>query len=102
MIKIPQSQKFPEGFVKRIGKGSHPFVTYIIGPIYSEGMMHKTFAEAKKAANKRVMIDRLQGKKPLLRSTGARLAIYYPERSFKRMAEAESYAIGTGFVMKYK
>lgn len=93
------STKFPEGIVVKQGS---KYSVYIIGSIYTKDRVHKTVADAKKSANRRVIVARLEGKKCILKTKGDRFAVYFCERTHMDKPAAESYARGPHGKMKMR
>lgn len=100
MVTRAAGGKFPEAFVKTNPTTRFKYSVYIIRTIYSENRINQTWAEVTKAANKRIMIDRLNGKKMLKLTKGKRIAIYEQERVYDNRKDADSYAMGGHGKMK--
>lgn len=87
-----KSSQFKQTLIKKNQNARYKYSVYILEAIYKVGMMHPTQTEAVKAANRRAMHDRLEGKKVLKVTKGKAIAIYHSNHDFETMAEAKSYA----------
>jgi hypothetical protein len=94
MVSKSSGRKFPEGIVKKINDKRFKYAVFILRTIYQENRIYTTWAEVTKAANRRVMKDRLDGKSVLKIVRGKRIAVYEKERSYDTLREANSYAMG--------